>query len=175
MTQLSPAVTVVVSLIGLAGVLLWRVREGRTVVTAKKLLMPPIGMATGFCMFLVPALRIPLDWGLAAFVVGFVFFAWPLLATSSLHRHGDEIRMKRSGAFFAVVIVLAVVRFIARDYFDRYLSYQQTGSIFYLLAFGMILRWRIKLYGSYRALIAGAPQPVESVKPEPAKEAAAGD
>jgi membrane protein CcdC involved in cytochrome C biogenesis len=161
---------VVASLVGLAGVLLWRVREGRTVVTAKKLLMPPIGMATGFFMFFLHDFRIPLDWGLAAFVVGFVFFAWPLLATSSLHREGEEIRMKRSGAFFAVVIVLAIVRYIARDYFDRYLSYQQTGAIFYLLAFGMIVRWRMKLFGIYRALTAGAAQ-----TDQPAKEIAACD
>jgi len=166
----SPAFTAVVSLVGLAGVLLWRVREGRTVVTAKKLLMPPIGMATGFCMFFVPAFRVPFAWGLVAFVTGFVLLAWPLLATSSLHRHGDEIRMKRSGAFFAVVIVLAVIRYLARDYFDRFLSYQQTGALFYLLAFGMIVRWRVKLYSSYRSLIAGAARPIQ-----PAREAAAAD
>lgn len=166
----SPAFTVVVSLVGLAGVLLWRVREGRTVVTAKKLLIPPIGMATGFCMFFVPAFRIPLAWGLASFVIGYLLLAWPLLATSSLHRHGDQIRMKRSGAFFAVVIVLAIVRYIARDYFDRFLTYEQTGALFYLLAFGMIVRWRIKLYSAYRALVAGAAPTVH-----PAKEAAAAD
>ena len=166
----SPAVTILVSLVGLTGVLLWRVREGRTAVTARKLLMPPIGMATGFCMFFVPAFRIHLDWGLASFVVGFVFLAWPLLATSDVHRENGEIRMKRSSAFFAVVIVLAVVRYIARDFFDRYMSIEQTGALFYLLAFGMIVRWRMKLYGSYRALVADGAQPVQ-----PAKEAAAGD
>jgi membrane protein CcdC involved in cytochrome C biogenesis len=165
MTHLSPALTAVVSLVGLAGVLMWRVREGRTAVTAKKLLMPPIGMATGFCMFLVPAFRIPLAWGLASFVIGYLFLAWPLLATSGLHRDGNVIMMKRSGAFFAVVIVLAVIRYIARDYFDRFMTLEQTGALFYLLAFGMIVRWRIKLFGAYRALIAGATaQPVQPAK-----------
>jgi membrane protein CcdC involved in cytochrome C biogenesis len=168
--HLSPAVTAVVSLIGLAGVLLWRVREGRTVVTAKKLLMPPIGMATGFCMFFVPAFRFPLAWGLASFVIGYLFLAWPLLATSSLHRDGDKIRMKRSGAFFAVVIVLAVVRYIARDYFDRFMTIEQTGALFYLLAFGMIVRWRIRLFGAYRRLIAGVAKPIQ-----PANQVAACD
>jgi len=51
--------TAIVSLIGLCGILLWRVREGRTAVTARKLLIPPMGMATGFCMFFVPAFRFP--------------------------------------------------------------------------------------------------------------------
>jgi membrane protein CcdC involved in cytochrome C biogenesis len=66
--------------------------------------------------------------------------------------HNGEIRMKRSSAFFAVIIVLAVVRWAARGYFDSFLSLEQTGAIFYLLAFGMILRWRLKLLRAYRAL-----------------------
>ncbi len=37
------------SLVGASGVLVWRVQEGRTAVTAQKILIPPIGMATGFC------------------------------------------------------------------------------------------------------------------------------
>jgi len=40
----TPVLTAVVSLVGLAGVLTWRVREGRTAVTLKKIVMPPLGM-----------------------------------------------------------------------------------------------------------------------------------
>ena len=60
--------------------------------------------------------------------------------------------MKRSSAFFAVIIVLAVVRYLARGFFDRFLTLEQTGALFYLLAFGMILRWRAKLFFAYRTL-----------------------
>jgi len=150
----SPVLTAVISLVGLAGVLAWRVRESRTAVTLRKILMPPVGMATGFCMFIVPAFRVPWAWGLAAFVVGAIVFAYPLLLTTDLHMQNGVILMKRSSAFFAVIIVLAVVRYFARDYFDRFLSLEQTGALFYLLAFGMILRWRAKLFFAYRALTA---------------------
>jgi membrane protein CcdC involved in cytochrome C biogenesis len=78
--------------------------------------------------------------------------------------------MKRSSAFFAVIIVLAVIRWAARDYFDRVLSLEQTGAIFYLLAFGMILRWRAKLFFAYRTLTA-AP----SLPPAPTPEQARAD
>ena len=148
------AFTAIVSVIGLCGVLLWRVREGRTAVTARKLLIPPMGMATGFCMFFVRAFRFPLPWALAAFLTGAILLAWPLLATSSLRREGDSIMMKRSGAFFAVIVVLAAVRYLARGYFDSFLTLEQTGGLFFVLAFGMILRWRLSLYLSYRALTA---------------------
>jgi len=151
----TPVLTAFVSLAGLAGVLAWRVREGRTAVTLKKIVMPPVGMATGFCMFFYPPCRVAFTWGLAAFLIGAIVFAWPLLLTSDLHLHDGEIRMKRSSAFFAVIIVLALIRWAARGYFDRFLSLEQTGAIFYLLAFGMILRWRAKLFFAYRTLTAG--------------------
>ena len=101
----SSAMTAVVSLAGLCAVLAWRVREGRTAMTLRKIVIPPLGMATGFSMFFVPAFRVPLEWGIGAFLVGAIVLAWPLLATSSLRREGDLIMMKRSGAFFAVVMV----------------------------------------------------------------------
>lgn len=166
---LSPGVYAVGSIAGLCAILVWRVREGRTAVTAKKLIMPPLGMATGFSMFFVPAFRVPWMWGIGAFLIGAIAFAYPLLLTSSLRRDGDVIMMKRSGAFFAVVIVLFAIRYMARGYFDRILSIEQTGAIFYLLAFGMIVRWRLSLYMAYRALTSsGASLATET----PAEEAA---
>jgi len=59
------------------------------------------------------------------------------------------------------------VRYLARGFFDRFLTLEQTGALFYLLAFGMILRWRAKLYFAWRALttrptLAAAPTPEEA-------------
>ena len=144
------------AVLGLLGVLAWRVREGHTAVTVKKIIMPPLGMATGFCMFLVPAFRVPWTWAAAAFLIGMVALAWPLLITSRLVRTGDTIMMQRSNAFFLVVIVLAAIRFFARGYFDRFLSIDQTAALFFVLAFGMILRWRLRMLSQYRALAAEA-------------------
>jgi membrane protein CcdC involved in cytochrome C biogenesis len=140
------------AVIGLLGVLAWRIREGRTAVTVKKIIMPPLGMATGFCMFLVPAFRVPWTWAAGAFLIGVVALAYPLLITSRLVRTGDTIMMQRSNAFFLVVIALAAVRFLARGYFDRIMSLDQTAGLFFVLAFGMILRWRLRMLSEYRAL-----------------------
>lgn len=140
---------------GLTGVLIWRVREGRTAVTMKKIIMPPLGMATGFSMFVVPAFRVPLLWGVIAFLVGAIALAYPLLATSRLERQGDTIMMKRSGAFFAVVVVLAIIRYAARGYLDTVMSVDQTAGLFFVLAFGMIVRWRMSMLLEFRALTTG--------------------
>ena len=148
--------TVVMAIVGLIGVLAWRVREGRTAVTVKKIIIPPLGMATGFSMFIVPAFRVPWSWAAIAFLIGMVALAYPLLVTSRLVRDGDAIMMRRSNAFFIVVIALAAIRFFARDYLDTYMSMEQTAGLFFVLAFGMILRWRMRMLFEYRTLTAQA-------------------
>lgn len=153
--SISPAYSAIATLAGMAAVIVWRVREGRSAVTLRKIVMPPLGMATGFCMFLDPSFRVPWTWLILAFLVGAIALAYPLLATSRLERDGEAIMMKRSGAFFAVIIVLAAIRFLARGYLDTVLSIEQTGALFFVLAFGMILRWRMSMFFEYRALTAG--------------------
>jgi membrane protein CcdC involved in cytochrome C biogenesis len=140
------------SLIGLVGVMAWRIREGRTAVTARKIIIPPLGMATGFCMFFVQQFRIPLLWAAIAFLAGAVLLAYPLLITSRLEREGGAIMMRRSSAFFAVVVGLAAIRYFARGYLDSVLTIQQTAGLFFILAFGMILRWRLRMLLQYRTL-----------------------
>ena len=146
--------SVLSSVLGGAVVFAWRVREGRSAVTVKKIVMPPVGMATGFCMFLVPAFRIPLLWALAAFLIGATILAYPLLRTSRLIRDGENVMMQRSNIFFVVIVALALIRIVARNYFDTLLTLNQTGALFFVLAFGMILRWRMNMYFQYRRLSA---------------------
>jgi membrane protein CcdC involved in cytochrome C biogenesis len=148
-------ISIIGSLVGLGAVLVWRVREGRTAVSTKKIVIPPLGMATGFSMFIVPAFRIPWTWGVVAFLIGSVVLAYPLLRTSRLVRQGDDIMMQRSTAFFSVILVLAAVRILARGYFDTLLTVEQSGALFFVLAFGMIVRWRLNMLAEYRRLTAG--------------------
>jgi membrane protein CcdC involved in cytochrome C biogenesis len=145
---------VLASIAGLIAVMTWRVREARGAVSLKKIVIPPLGMATGFCMFIVPAFRIPWAWALLAFTIGAVALAYPLLLTSRLIRQGDVVMMQRSNAFFTVILGLAAIRLLARGYLDTVLSAQQTGAVFYLLAFGMIVRWRTQMLLEYRRLTA---------------------
>ncbi len=154
MIHISPLTYAVTSAFGAIVVIIWRIREGQTPVTLKKILIPPAGMATGFSMFFVPLFRIPWLWALVSFLIGAIFLAWPLLRTSRLHREGEVIMMKRSSMFLVVIIVLAAIRFAARGYFDRIMTVEQTGALFFILAFGMILRWRMNMFFQYRNLTA---------------------
>jgi membrane protein CcdC involved in cytochrome C biogenesis len=146
--------SLVSSVVGAGAVMAWRVQEGRTAVTLRKIIIPPLGMATGFCMFIAPPFRIPWLWALCAFLLGATALAYPLVRTSRLVRDGEAIMMQRSNAFFLVVIVLALIRILAHTYIDRYIDIRQTGALFFILAFGMILHWRLRMLLEYRQLTA---------------------
>jgi membrane protein CcdC involved in cytochrome C biogenesis len=140
------------ALIGTVAILAWRVRESRRPVSLKSLIIPPLGMSTGFSMFVVPAFRIPLVWGLVAFVLGAFVFAYPLVSTPQLTVEDGLIMMRRSRWFLVVILALAAVRLGLREYISSIISVQQTAGLFFVLAFGMIVRWRTTLLMEYRRL-----------------------
>lgn len=154
---LPPISSVLASLAGLVAVTVWRLRESKRAVTLKKIVIPPLGMATGFSMFIVPAFRVPWAWAAAAFLIGLVALSIPLVMTTRLERQGDAIMMRRSNAFLAVLFGLAAIRFLAHGYFDTLLTVQQSAGIFFILAFGMIVCWRGKMLMDYRGLAEEAP------------------
>ena len=143
--HIPPVLYALATLAGAAGVITWRFRETRTPVTVRKLLIPPLGMSTGLFMFLVPQTRVPWSWAAAALAVGAGVFAYPLARSSTLTRAGDQIVMERSKAFVLILLGLVAVRFALRAWIEQYITPMQTGALFFLLAFGAIVRWRLAL------------------------------
>jgi membrane protein CcdC involved in cytochrome C biogenesis len=163
--HLPRAVVLAGMLAGAVVMLFWRVRESRRPVTTRSILAPPLGMATGFAMFLAPAVRIPWSWAIAAFAVGAVVLSIPLSRTSRLTRAGDAIVMERSRAFLAILVGLVVVRFALRAWIEQVVTGPQTAAIFFILAFGMIFRWRAAMFLDYLRLRAPAVSPVPAADP----------
>ncbi len=151
------ALVVVVTLLGAALMIAWRVRETTTPVSLPKIVAPPLGMSTGFLMFLAPAARVSWAYAGAAFAAGSLVLAIPLARTSRLVRAGEVIVMQRSRAFLWILLGLVAVRFVARAYVERVLTPIQTGGIFFILAFGMIVRWRAAMLLAYLRLRDGPP------------------
>jgi membrane protein CcdC involved in cytochrome C biogenesis len=61
--------------------------------------------------------------------------------------------MQRSKAFLAILVALVAVRLALRGYVEDVLSPQQSAAVFFVLAFGMILRWRVAMWREYRRLV----------------------
>ncbi|MGD0796283.1 MAG: cytochrome c biogenesis protein CcdC [Acidobacteriaceae bacterium] len=148
--NLLPGASLTSAVLGFLVIMAWRIGESHSAVTARKIVIPPLGMATGFCMFLAPGFRMPWTWAAVAFLVGALLLAEPLIRTSHLKLVGETVMMHRSPAFFFVIVVLALVRFLARGYLDRFITIEQSGGLFFILAFGMIVRWRVTMYREYR-------------------------
>jgi membrane protein CcdC involved in cytochrome C biogenesis len=151
-TEIPPALYVVLSLAGAAVILTWRYRETSSPVTVRSLVIPPLGMSTGLCMFFAPRTRVPILWALAALAVGALLFWWPLWRSSKLTKDGERFLMKRSPAFLWILLGLVAARLALRSYVEQYVSQVQTGALFYLLALGAVVRWRLALLLEMRKL-----------------------
>ncbi len=148
----SPPFLVATALVGAAVLVAWRVREGRSPVSLRKIVIPPLGMSTGFCMFFYPPTRVPLPWAAGALLLGALVFAEPLIRTSRLTVEGGEIMVRRSPAFMGILLGLVAVRFGLRAYLETFIGPLQTGALFYLLAFGAVVRWRASMLLEYRRI-----------------------
>lgn len=148
---LTPALRIGPILGGL-GLLLWRVQETRMPVTIKSIVIPPLGMSTGFGMFFSPATHVPWSWALISLAFGALVLSYPLLQSSRLEPRDGVIYMKRSRAFLWVIFGLFALRVGLHDYIGHLITPLQTAAVFYLMAFGMIVRWRAALYTRYTQL-----------------------
>ncbi len=133
--------------------LAWRVRETRVPITLRAIVIPPVAMSTGFFMFLAPMTRVPWTWAVAALLLGLFVLSWPLVRSSRLEARDGVVYMKRSRAFLAILLLLLAFRLGLHDYIGHVISPLQTASLFYLMAFGMIGRWRIGMYHQYQRMV----------------------
>jgi membrane protein CcdC involved in cytochrome C biogenesis len=140
------------SAVGMCAVIAWRVRETRRPLSVPAIVLPPLGMSSGFIMFLRPEFRVPFAWAALAFAMGCFVFAYPLMRTSVLTRAGNQVVLRGSPVFLILLLALSAVRLALHGYIGQFISPLQTAAIIFVLAFGMILRWRADLLRKFLAL-----------------------
>ncbi|MGD8190081.1 CcdC family protein [Brevibacillus ginsengisoli] len=152
MHSISPAVLgTFVAIFMFTSVLIVRLKAAKKPVSALKIIAPPFGMATGFAMFSSPEFVTPIPYDLIAFVVG-TLFSIPLILTSRFEVVDNEIYLRRSKAFIAILLSLFVIRLIVKVFVGDAFTATQTAGLFFVLAFGMILPWRVAMFINYRQL-----------------------
>jgi membrane protein CcdC involved in cytochrome C biogenesis len=129
----------------------YRMKEAAKPVTAKKIILPPFFMSTGAFMYVVPVFRITLAEMVEAVLVG-MFFSIFLIITSKFEIRGTEIYLQRSKAFVIIIFGLLAVRIAWKSYLSNSVDYGQLSGMFFLLAFAMIVCWRIAMYFSYKKM-----------------------
>ncbi|CAL27893.1 CcdC family protein [Staphylococcus carnosus] len=128
-----------------------RMKAQQFPVNEKKLILPPIFMSTGALMFVVPYFRLTGMEIIEAIILG-VLFSTVLIWTSRFEVKGSEIYMKRSKAFPIILISLLVIRTFIKVIVSNQIDPGQLAGMFFLLAFCMILPWRIAMLMKYKKL-----------------------
>ncbi|MDM5186398.1 cytochrome c biogenesis protein CcdC [Bacillus sp. DX4.1] len=133
------------------GMMFLRLKSAKKPVTLKKIILPPIFMSTGASMYFLPEFRLTTTEILEAVIVG-LFFSIFLIKTSKFEIRGKDIYLIPSKAFIFILVGLLVVRIAFKSYLSQSIDLGQLSGMFFLLAFAMIVSWRIGMYRSFMKL-----------------------
>lgn len=128
-----------------------RSKAAKKPASAKKILLPPLFMSTGALMFLFPFFRVPWIHVAEALAVG-VLFSFLLVKTSNFEKRDGEVYLKPSKAFIFILFGLLGLRIALKVVLSSEIDVGELSGMFWLLAFGMIVPWRLMMYKKYRSL-----------------------
>ncbi|WP_419888384.1 CcdC family protein [Neobacillus niacini] len=128
-----------------------RMKAAKKPTNAKKIILPPVFMSSGALMYVVPQFRLSSMEILEAVVVG-MLFSILLIKTSKFEIRENDIYLKRSKAFIFILVGLLVVRIGLKTILSATIDYGELSGMFFLLAFSMIVPWRVAMYHDYKKL-----------------------
>jgi membrane protein CcdC involved in cytochrome C biogenesis len=146
---------VIISSIGAIGMAILamfiRMKAANKPATAKKIILPPVFMSSGALMFIHPYFRVTPIEILEAIVIG-MLFSILLVKTSKFEIRDSQIFLKRSKAFMYILIGLLLLRIMMKSVLSATIDYGELSGMFWILAFGMIVPWRIVMYHNFSKL-----------------------
>ncbi|RAI82717.1 cytochrome c biogenesis protein CcdC [Macrococcoides goetzii] len=145
------AISILVALFMGTAVIIVRMKAQNYPTNVKKIILPPFFMSTGALMYVVPYFRLTPMEILEAVVVG-MFFSIFLIYTSNFVVKDNLIYMKRSKLFPLILISLLIIRSVMKFYLSSTIHPGELAGMFFLLAFSMIVPWRIAMYIKYKKL-----------------------
>lgn len=153
-TALSTIIAVCMALL----VLFIRMKAAKKPSSVKKIVLPPIFMSTGALMFLFPEFRVSSLQIVEALTVGAIFSIF-LIKTSKFEMKDNDIYLKRSKAFVFILLGLLAIRVVLKLVLSTQIDIGELTGMFWLLAFGMIVPWRIAMYIKYKKIESGSIPP----------------
>ncbi len=132
-------------------VMVVRIKASAKPTNVKKIVLPPIFMSTGALMYIDPQFRLTFPEIIEAIVIG-MFFSIFLIKTSKFEIRDQDIYLKRSKWFIVILVGLLFIRVILKSVMSSAMPYTQLAGMFFLLAYFMILPWRIAMFIDYKKL-----------------------
>lgn len=131
-----------------------RARAAEKPISSKRIILPPLFMSTGAFMFLFDEFRVPLPQVVEASIVG-LLFSFILIKTTNFEQKESKLYVKKSKVFLFILLSLLVIRLIAKLILSSSIDVGELAGMFWILAFAMILPWRIGMLVKYFKVING--------------------
>src|SRR5690625_3951957 len=141
----------IMALISASVMIVVRSRASKRPTSPKKIILPPLFMSTGAFMFFIPYFRLSWVLVLESLLVG-MLFSILLIITTRFEIKGEDIYIKPSKAFVFILIFLLIVRISLKYVLGQEIDLGELSGMFYLLAFGMLLTWRMAMLVKYNKL-----------------------
>ena len=155
-------VSTIAAVIMALGVFAIRMKASKKPATLKKIILPPIFMSTGALMYVFEPFRLTGIEMIEAVLLG-MFFSFFLIMTSRFEIKDEQIYIKRSKAFVFVLLGLIVVRTLLKFMLSSSIDIGEIGGMFFLIAFSMIVPWRLSMYYQYKKLERNLVKPHENI------------
>lgn len=131
------------------GVIFVRQRASARPLSLKKIVIPPVMMSTGALMYVFPYFRLSGVEILEALIIGLAF-SLLLVLTTRYEEKDDELYVKPSKWFIGILFGLLILRLGLKSILSLSISPGEIGGMFFLLAFIMIVVWRLSMLVKYR-------------------------
>lgn len=128
-----------------------RAKSANKPVRAKKIILPPLFMSSGALMFYFEEFQVPWLQVAEACVVG-LLFSLLLIKTTKFELKDREIYLQRSKAFLFILFGLLILRLAGKIILSNTIDMGELGGMFFILAFSMILPWRIGMLVKFKKL-----------------------
>jgi membrane protein CcdC involved in cytochrome C biogenesis len=152
MNEMNLVIASSIGAIGMAFLAMFiRMKAAKKPATVKKIILPPIFMSTGALMFIHPYFRVTPIEIMEALLVG-MLFSLLLIKTSKFEIRDNHIYLKRSKAFMYILIGLLLFRILMKSILSMTIDYGELSGMFWILAFGMIVPWRIAMFRNFQKL-----------------------
>lgn len=147
-------ISVLIGVFMAISIIIVRLKAAKKPTNTAKIILPPIFMSTGFAMFFAPKTHMPFIDAVGAFLLG-ALFSVLLIKTSKFEIRGNDVYLKRSKAFIFILFGLLIIRTMIKIFLEKdiHINLAQTSAMFFILAFGMILPWRIAMFVMYRKMV----------------------
>ncbi|EIA20940.1 CcdC family protein [Listeria fleischmannii] len=157
---MSLILSIIITLVFGSMIILIRMKASKRPASIKGIILPPVMMSTGALMFVIPFFRVTGIDILEAILMGLVFSVI-LIWTTKFEIKEDFVFIKRTKAFPVILMSLLLIRIFIKYLISGSLEVGELSGMFWIMAFAMIVPWRVAMYIQYKNVAKNLETPKE--------------